>query len=106
MHEGALTISDAGVILYCNQHFATLVGRPLEQIVGRPLSQFVAYQDAHALQALLSGATGGSIRRELALQARTTVIPTLAAASPMPVEGEAAAILLIVTDLTAQKQSE
>jgi PAS domain S-box-containing protein len=106
MHQGALTVSDAGLILYCNQHFATLVGRPLEQIVGRPLARFVAHQDAQALQALLGGTAGGSIRRELALQARDGVIPTLAAASPMPVDGEAAAILLIVTDLTAQKQSE
>ncbi|HEY1542477.1 MAG TPA: HWE histidine kinase domain-containing protein [Xanthobacteraceae bacterium] len=106
MHEGALTVSDAGLILYCNHHFATLVGRPLEQIVGRPIAQFVARQDAQSLQGLLGSGAGGSIRRELALQARNGVIPTLAAASPMQVDGEATAILLIVTDLTAQKQSE
>lgn len=106
MHEGALTISDAGVILYCNQHFATLVGSPLGQIVGRPMAQFVARQDAQALQGLLGGGASGSIRRELMLQARDGIIPTLTAASPMVVDGEAAAVLLIVTDLTAQKQSE
>ncbi len=106
MHEGALTVSDAGLILYCNQHLATLVGWPLEQIVGRPLAQFVATQDAQALQGLLGGGAGGSMRRELALQARNGLVPTLAAASPMLVDGEASAVLLIVTDLTAQKKSE
>jgi len=106
MHEGALTISDAGVILYCNQHFATLVGWPLEQIVGRPLAQFVGLHDAQGLRGLLDGGAGGNMRRELAFKARDRVVATLTAASPMPVEGETAAVLLIVTDLTLQKQSE
>jgi PAS domain S-box-containing protein len=106
MHEGALTVSDAGLILYSNQHFAKLVGCPLEQIVGRPLAQFVATQDAQALHSLLGGGASASMRRELKVQGRDGVIPTLTAASPMLVDGEAAAVLLIVTDLTAQKQSE
>jgi len=105
MHEGALTVSDAGVILYCNQHFAGLVGSPLGQIVGRPLAQFVPVQDAQALRALLDGGARASMRRELKLQGRDGVIPTLTAASPMA-DDDASAVLLIVTDLTAQKQSE
>jgi PAS domain S-box-containing protein len=105
MHEGALTISGAGLILYCNRHFATLAGRPLEQIVGRPFAEFVALPEAHTLQGLLGDGARWPVRRELRLQGRNGPVPTLAAASPLTVD-ESSAVLLIVTDLTAQKQSE
>jgi two-component sensor histidine kinase/PAS domain-containing protein len=105
MHEGALTISTAGLILYSNRHFAGLIERPLEQIVGRPLAEFVAAQDVAALEGLLSNGSQWSVRRELTLQGRTGAIPTLAAASPL-VDAESPAVLLIITGLTAQKHSE
>jgi PAS domain S-box-containing protein len=105
MHEGALTISTAGLILYSNRHFASLIERPLEQIVGRPLAEFVAAQDIDALRGLLGDGARWSVRRELTLQGRNGLIPTLAAANPLD-EGDSSAVLLIVTDLTAQKHSE
>jgi PAS domain S-box-containing protein len=105
MHEGALTLSTEGLILYANRHFATLVERPLEQIVGRPLAEFVPAQDIAALHGLLGDGARWSVRRELALQGRDGPIPTLAAASPL-VDDDSTAVLLIVTDLTAQKHSE
>jgi len=105
MHEGALTISAAGLILYSNRHFASLIERPLEQIVGRPLSEFIAPRDAEALQGLLDDGARWSVRRELTVQGRNGVIPTLVAASPL-VDDDASAVLMIVTDLTAQKHSE
>ena len=105
MHEGALTLSTAGLILYSNRHFATLVERPLEQIVGRPLAEFVPVQDVEALRGLLSDGARWSVRRELTLQGRDGPIPTLAAASPL-LDEDTPAVLLIVTDLTAQKHSE
>src|SRR5690242_8838223 len=35
MREGALTLAEDGTILYCNQRFAELMGRPAERIAGR-----------------------------------------------------------------------
>jgi two-component sensor histidine kinase len=105
MHEGALTLSTDGLILYCNRHFASLIERPLEQIVGRPLAEFVPPSDLPILKALLSDGARWSVRRELTLQGGDGPIPTLAAASPLADE-DSSAVLLIVTDLTAQKHSE
>jgi PAS domain S-box-containing protein len=105
MHEGALTLSTDGLILYGNRHFATLIERPLEQIVGRPLAEFVPPSDIPALNALLADGLRWSVRRELCLQGRDGTIPTLAAASALVDEGSPV-VLLIVTDLTAQKHSE
>jgi PAS domain S-box-containing protein len=105
MHEGALTISTDGLILYGNRHFASLVERPLEQIVGRPLAEFVPAQDLPVLQGLLGDGANWSVRRELTLQSGSGFIPTLAAASPLR-DDDSSGVLLIVTDLTAQKHTE
>ncbi len=105
MHEGALTLSADGLILYSNRQFATLIECPLEQIVGRPLAEFVPPADVPVLQGLLSDGARWSVRREFCLHGREGPIPTLAAASPLADE-ESQAVLLIITDLTAQKHSE
>ncbi len=42
MHEGALTVSAAGVIMYANAAFASLLGVPVEQLRGRDLADFIA----------------------------------------------------------------
>src|SRR6185436_15605151 len=54
MREGALTLAADGTILYCNQRFAELVGRPPERITGRSLSEFVDPADLPTLQGILS----------------------------------------------------
>ena len=35
MNEGAISLSEEGVILYCNSAFARMVGVPLDQTMGR-----------------------------------------------------------------------
>jgi PAS domain S-box-containing protein len=42
MHEGALTVSAGGVIMYANAAFAGLVGMPVEQLRGCDLANFIA----------------------------------------------------------------
>src|ERR1700754_3865575 len=34
MQEGAVTLSEDGTVLYCNQRFATIVGTPREKVIG------------------------------------------------------------------------
>src|SRR5436305_11267667 len=36
MPQGAATLTPEGQILYCNRHFADLLGRPLEALLGQP----------------------------------------------------------------------
>src|ERR1700755_804388 len=42
MQEGAVTLSGDGTVLYCNERFATLVGRTHDSIIGLPLASFVS----------------------------------------------------------------
>ena len=106
MHEGALTVAPDGTILYSNRHFADLLECALEQIIGKPLATFVAPHESAAVAALLTDAAGRSVRRELSLaRSDKSMIPVLAAAGPLVVD-DMSALLLIVTDLSAQKHSE
>lgn len=41
MNEGAAILSEDGVVLYCNQRFAEMIGEPIEVVVGGKLVQFL-----------------------------------------------------------------
>ena len=53
MHEGALTLSAEGTVLYCNARFAELVAPTSVDIVGQPFAQFVAPRIAAKCRRLL-----------------------------------------------------
>jgi PAS domain S-box-containing protein len=44
MQEGALTLSGDGMILYCNQSFASLVGRPIGHLIGNRFHDYIREQ--------------------------------------------------------------
>jgi len=42
MTEGAVTLNEQGLILYCNSQFATMVKRPLSLVIGQPFDLFIS----------------------------------------------------------------
>jgi PAS domain S-box-containing protein len=54
MHEGALTINQKGLILFCNKRFAWLVNEPADQVMGSNLKRFVTPADIENLDNLLT----------------------------------------------------
>src|SRR5499427_1598195 len=58
MQEGALTLTPAGDVLYCNRRFAELVGAPAETIVGGSIAPFVGEADRPILTAALRAGRG------------------------------------------------
>src|SRR5262249_43936106 len=106
MNQGALTLSENHQILYSNRHFADLLGYPIAQLVGRPFADFVAVAEIANLTDLFADASNRPVRRELLLRRRDgTLMPALIALNAL-VFDESPALLLIVTDLTAQKHFE
>ena len=53
MREGALTLAADGTILYCNQRFAELIGRPAERVAGQAFGDFLHVDDAPTLARVL-----------------------------------------------------
>ena len=52
MNEGAAILSKKGVILYCNQRFAELLGQNMENITGRIFDQFIDKKQKERYQTL------------------------------------------------------
>ena len=64
MHEGAVTLTTHGDIIYANKGFARLVDVPLEQVIGSSIDRFVHSADQPTLTALVQ-AGAGTLRTSL-----------------------------------------
>ncbi|MDX1524593.1 MAG: PAS domain-containing protein [Anaerolineae bacterium] len=107
MNEGALTITPAGHILYCNQHFADLVERPLQRVIASSIYDFLAAENILAFEALLTQAHQGQpgrteVNLAIAVQGHR---PAYMSLTPLKLEGEPI-LCVVVTDLTEQKRNE
>ena len=99
MRDGAVTVSEAGTILYANRRLADLVARPLKQIIGSPVASLLANGDARALQEI-----GATTRTTIELELLGTAgakIPVRVNTSKLEIDTQS---LLCVTfaDLTEQ----
>jgi PAS domain S-box-containing protein len=107
MPEGAVTLSEDGLVLYSNRSFAEMIGVPLEQVIGASVARYVIERDRAALTAAVRAARRASLRREFTLRRASGVaLPALLALGPLPAGGGEAAVSLIVTDLTEQRRTE
>ncbi|HLN55601.1 MAG TPA: ATP-binding protein [Bacteroidales bacterium] len=97
MDEGAVTLSESGVILYCNQRFAEIVNVPFEKIIGTKFELYISDNDLPELSRILKVALLRPGKGELSLNtAKKTIRLSL---SPLPsyIPGN---ICIIVSDIT------
>src|SRR5258706_12463078 len=100
MHEGALTLSATGTVLYCNARFAELLGQSSLGIVGQPFQTFGAPAHRGRIQTLLESAT---FRDEYHLLARDgTPIPAQLSATALDIDGTRT-LAVVVSDLTPER---
>ena len=100
MREGALTLAADGTILYCNQRFAELVGRPPERVAGQSLGEFLHADDVPALQRVLTAET---CRAEVQLTAAADAAnPAQLSSTTLNIDG-VRTIAVVVTDLTHER---
>jgi len=105
MQKGAATLSDDGVVLYCNPFLAALLDVPVEAVLGAPLSGFLDEQAAASLSGLLQAAQSGVSRGEVSFRRGGGSVPTQVSLTLLPLEG-AAVVCMIVTDLTESRRRE
>jgi PAS domain S-box-containing protein len=105
MPQGAATLTVEGAILYCNRHFAALLGRSLRNLPGASIQAFVSPDSQPFFEALLREAQKASTRGEINLQkADGTAVPVYLGVKALQ-EG-AVGLCLMVADLTEQKRQE
>jgi len=105
MQTGAATLSDDGVVLYCNPFLAALLDVPVEALLGAPLSGFLDEQAAVSLGGLRQAAESGVTRGEVSFRRGGGSVPTQVSLTRLPLAG-APVFCMIVTDLTERKRRE
>jgi PAS domain S-box-containing protein len=105
MQEGAITLSAAGEIAYCNLSFADMLRMPFGAVIGRPLRPFVSEQDRTLFDSLLAAGREEATKGELSLtSADGAQVPVYLSVTPLSLAGPGG-VCIVVTDLTDQKRS-
>ena len=106
MNEGAASICAEGIILFCNQRLAEMVGYPPAKLVGVFIGNVVSDADLPKFQRLLARGLKGESRGEVQLQDRHgRLVPVQVSMNVVPGEQPPKACL-VAMDLTERKQAE
>ncbi len=100
--EGALSISEEGLILYCNEYFAKLIDLPANKIIGTYFNSYV--DSVGQFQQLKADLIHGPSKGEIVLNVNGKKLPiylSLTSLQPM-VSG----IGIVVTDLREKRKQE
>lgn len=100
--EGALSISEDGLILYCNEYFAKMIDLPPTLIIGTYFENY--FESPEEYKAVQEALKNGPSKKELVLiheDKKISVYVSLTDLNPT-----VAAIGVVVTDLTEKKKHE
>ena len=102
MAEGALTLTEDGLILFSNSAFAAMLRQPLARVTGSRLAEHIAERDAALVSALIAGS--GKRKAEVLLAEKGgETRPVSISIQNMTLSGGACRCV-IVTDLSHQKR--
>jgi phosphoserine phosphatase RsbU/P len=106
MGDGAVTVSERGIILYVNRRLTDLVGADRAALLGKDVADLVDPSAADTLASLLTTAPGTTRHGELLLAgAAGSAVPALASVTGLDIEGTVVRCLT-VTDLTDRRRNE
>ncbi len=74
-NEGSLTLSETGIILFCNEYIITLFGTSSENILGTFIFDWIDKQDIIAFQEIFRSANTGNARGEFLLNFKDKKLP-------------------------------
>jgi PAS domain S-box-containing protein len=104
MQEGALTLRDDGLIMYCNRQVTQMLRTTHQGLLGKCLSAWLTPASQPLLEALLRESLEGSRRAEVTLLAADgTQVPVLLALRVLS-EATPRLISAVLADLTEQKR--
>jgi len=106
MKEGAVTLNTAGIILYSNSQFASMVNLPLAKVIGSCMSDFIPKESLSEYKRITEKGWQSDTKGEIFLRNKNNeVIPFLLSVTSLELD-EGTALSVILTDLTIQKENE
>lgn len=107
MSQGALTISEEGIILYSNKQFSLMAENPLERIIGRNVNLFIHDDDLPIVAETLKQGHSSVFNSERIVRLKgKSHKEVLLSARKLPVSNDNAYMCLVVTDMTERRRAE
>lgn len=106
MEEGAVTVSDDGIILFCNRRFSQMIGQPMSQIIGKRYVDLLEISDHGKFGIMLREAINGRVKDEITrLDKYGELFYFHISMCALP-EGMLGKACIIVTDITELKKHQ
>src|SRR5580698_554575 len=102
--EGALNLTQDGLIIYSNSYFSKLINTPNEKVTGSYIFDYISGESRQQFQEHFDLALQGCSKTEITLCADNKHIPVYVSLSNL--QPQLATIGMIVTDLSEKKQNE
>ncbi len=106
MNEGAITISEDGIVLFCNQRFSFLVDLPIHKILGAKFEQFLPPAEHKKFKQFLKQIRRSAKRQELRIQSAEGESRFVHVSGSRLGIDEINGFCLVVTDITERKNAE
>ncbi len=102
MTEGAVTLSQQGIILYANTQFANMVKYPLSSVIGLSFDQFITPKAISQYRELFQNCWNADAKGEVYLLCDGDKIPVQLSLTTLELQ-DGLALSIIITDLSFQK---
>jgi PAS domain S-box-containing protein len=102
--EGALNLTQEGLIVYCNSYFSKLINTPNEKVIGSYIHDFISVESRGEFQEHFVAALQGSSKTEITLSVNNKNIPVYISLTSL--QPQLATIGMIITDLSEKKHNE
>ena len=102
--EGALNVTEEGLIVYTNTYFFNLLNLPYEKVVGSLIFDFIHPDSRETFNGLFSEALMGTSKGEINLAVNNKIIPVYISMSSL--QPQLATVGIILTDITEKKKNE
>lgn len=100
--EGALSIADNGMILYCNEYFSKLIGIKATNIIGTLFEDYVEFPSEY--KKLKNSLKNGNAKGEINLKFKNKIVPVYVSLSDL--HPMVSAFGIVLTDLSEKKKHE
>ncbi len=103
-NEGAINVTEEGLIVYTNAYFFELLKLPYEKVIGSYISDFIHKDSLNAFEELFAQALKGNSKGEINLLVGTEIIPVYISLTSLYPKLETVGI--IISDLSEKKKNE
>ncbi|MCF6131684.1 sensor histidine kinase [Flavobacterium wongokense] len=100
-NEGAVTLSDDGLIVYTNNYFHELLGLQYSQVIGKPIAAFIEADSLELFNELFEKGLTGQVKGEICLVSPERGIPVYISLTALHPSQHT--VGMVVTDQTERK---